>query len=967
MSDAHLLQDPFESFGLDRNSLSPIIEAIKSRRNQGDMAASETIASYIADANEIRKYEDAIFRNCTDGYRQLRMFREGQKKECWGGRVTEDGYQWPAFLVTDREQWIEAARYKASIAALQDQPINVCPPASTFIGPTKATKADICQGAAIMVECDERPSQTRLAIAALLGPATIIVASGGQWTDPDSGHVEDKVHIYWRLKKPSQTGEEHDKLYECNDLAARIVASDPTAKASVHPLRLPGSWHRKRDPKLVHIVEYNPDLEVRLDDILRELRRAAARQNIGVVCSKPSTNGTRYEGIDVPHIENLTRDPNLFDPLIHAKAIFEQYLALPENRHRKLFGTCVSIVMTALNRGYGINTDEILGIAKALQKKNPSNSPYEHSALVNLAKEALADATRNVQNHPLKDWAQQDWQREQEFYTDMSSPNDWEDDNFDNDEEFDNEEDFGFDEMKPENDDDEMPDNEPTSDRPQWGEPINLYGTLTPEPTITKEMLPKVVADFVYEQAALLGCNPGPMAIAALTILSSIVSDNVKLQPKKYEVDYTESARLWMVICGEVSSKKSPMMKKLMQPLKEIAAKMAVEDKHAREVYKRDMEVYEKKKAAWVTASAKNEGSSFAPEEPQKPPRRRLLSNDFTPEALALVLSENPRGFLLELDEIMQLFGGFDSYRQPGAKRDRSLILQLWLGGRREIDRVRSQDEPISVPNWGSSIIGGIQNDKLREIFIKLLDDGLIQRFILVPMGDGVDEVDLPMNPDVQREYQILVDNLIGFNPADSVRIRLSAEANAVRLEMQDIIHSLEVLPGVSNGLRTHAGKMGSIFYRLMLTLHMIIESRNFIDDEFHIISGETAIQARELMVKYLIPHATRQYEYFMADENDHSDNDVRWLAGHILANTRHKLTIRGCQQAARKFKGKGNNRAARAIHTLTETHWLDYQGNVNPQVHVLYVDIAEKERHTRNKTRDRIKKAKVVLKKTFG
>src|SRR5215472_8161248 len=36
-----------------------------------------------------------------------------------------------------------------------------------------------------------------------LGPPTVIVASGGKWTDPATGQIFDKLHLHWRLRTPA--------------------------------------------------------------------------------------------------------------------------------------------------------------------------------------------------------------------------------------------------------------------------------------------------------------------------------------------------------------------------------------------------------------------------------------------------------------------------------------------------------------------------------------------------------------------------------------------------------------------------------------------------------------------------------------------------------------------------------------------------------------------------------------------
>jgi hypothetical protein len=68
--------------------------------------------------------------------------------------------------------------------------------------------------------------------------------------------------------------------------------------------------------------------------------------------------------------------------------------------------------------------------------------------------------------------------------------------------------------------------------------------------------------------------------------------------------------------------------------------------------YQDALELYQLKRKTWLSNQAKG-GDDEAPQRPEKPREKRLMTNDFTNEALAEILADNPRGMLLFLDEIM--------------------------------------------------------------------------------------------------------------------------------------------------------------------------------------------------------------------------------------------------------------------------------------------------------------------------
>ena len=119
------------------------------------------------------------------------------------------------------------------------------------------------------------PTWARSTLEALLGTATAIVASGGEWTNPETGEIEPKVHLHWRLKKPTATKAEHDLLSEARELATKLVGGDGTNISIVHPIRWPGSWHRKGTPRLAKIVASSDDNEIDLAEAVERLRDAS--------------------------------------------------------------------------------------------------------------------------------------------------------------------------------------------------------------------------------------------------------------------------------------------------------------------------------------------------------------------------------------------------------------------------------------------------------------------------------------------------------------------------------------------------------------------------------------------------------------------------------------------------------------------------------------------------------------------
>jgi putative DNA primase/helicase len=172
-------------------------------------------------------------------------------------------------------------------AATASEPYVFCPPVCTFNNPDSAKLADLAEGVALSVECDANPRAAYNKLVAILGTPTATVASGGTWLNGD-GKLEPKLHLHWRLIEPTRTPEAHERLRRLRVLAARLVGADTSNITIVHPIRSPGSWHRKNaDRPVLTRVKVEPDREIDLADALERLQAA---------CPEPERPKARTNG-----------------------------------------------------------------------------------------------------------------------------------------------------------------------------------------------------------------------------------------------------------------------------------------------------------------------------------------------------------------------------------------------------------------------------------------------------------------------------------------------------------------------------------------------------------------------------------------------------------------------------------------------------------------------------------------------
>ncbi|WP_372624324.1 DUF3987 domain-containing protein [Falsiroseomonas sp.] len=218
-----------------------------------------------ADHEQIARFVSALFRYADDGgFVSMRAFYDDEQKVF----AIE-----PFCLAGDLGALADAASDLATRAARFHRPVVFAPPIATFANDRSAAEADLQNGLALSVECDQAPSAARSKLEGLLGPATIAVASGGEWLNPETGELEPKLHLHWRLTEPTRDKAGHELLKTCRSLAMELVGADPTSKPTVHPMRWPGSWHRKRAPRLARI-EAASEAEIDLQDAYDRLQEA---------------------------------------------------------------------------------------------------------------------------------------------------------------------------------------------------------------------------------------------------------------------------------------------------------------------------------------------------------------------------------------------------------------------------------------------------------------------------------------------------------------------------------------------------------------------------------------------------------------------------------------------------------------------------------------------------------------------
>lgn len=476
--------------------------------------------------------------------------------------------------------------------------------------------------------------------------------------------------------------------------------------------------------------------------------------------------------------------------------------------------------------------------------------------------------------------------------------------------------------------------------------PIDLWQHRA-NPPLPTGLLPPIIEAFARTQGDLMGVDPGGLAMAALAVCAAAIPDRIVLRPKRHE-DYTESARIWVAVVGNPSTKKSPLISAAAKPLKKADGELFG-------TYQEEMARYEQLKK--VDSS-------------QRPPKKtRLRVEDTTVEGAQEVLMDSPDGLLCLQDELSGWFGSLDRYASgKGASKDKAFWLTAYNGGQYVINRVGRG--MVMIPNLSMSMLGGIQPDVIRSIAREMNHDGLMQRFFPIMLGGGGPGRDVEAPP-VVAEYHKLVSRLNkmrkpqgglgGGSILTDKPLRFDDEAQEFRhslvAEFYELAHGWE---SVNKMLGAHFGKYDGAFSRLCI-IWQCAESDGIQPPE--VVTLDTAKRVAAFMKQYLMQHATAFYTDVLG-LSDRQDA-VMATAGHILSHGLTEISVRDARRGDRTMRGMDNLDAQAVLEQLDAFGWLDpipttrsdsQKWRVRPAVHSVFAERAKAEESRRERIRKLIK-----------
>src|SRR5215208_4488665 len=335
-------------------------------------------------------------------------------------------------------------------------------------------------------------------------------------------------------------------------------------------------------------------------------------------------------------------------------------------------------------------------------------------------------------------------------------------------------------------------------------------------PDFPTSALPRPVARLVEESAAAIGCPPDAIGLSALITLGSAIGNSRVIQPKK---GWTESAAIYGAVIADSGEKKTAAIAATTDVVQKLENTLNREHDKSLEEYFREEREYEveRKEAAKQRLPA--------PPPPRRPIAERVHINDTTLEALIPILKENPRGVMLERDELVGWVKAMDQYKAGGKGAERQYWLSAWSNRPVSVDR-KGQSGPTSVLRPFVSVVGSIQPSVLPEL-AENREDGMLERFLFAYPETlnamwSEDEVSDGAKAAYQNLYERLRDlGMEADELGDPIEkpVTFSKEAKQLYVATYND-HRLEMsLPGFPSFLRSPFSKLEAYFIRITLVL----------------------------------------------------------------------------------------------------------------------------------------------------
>jgi hypothetical protein len=294
----------------------------------------------------------------------------------------------------------------------------------------------------------------------------------------------------------------------------------------------------------------------------------------------------------------------------------------------------------------------------------------------------------------------------------------------------------------------------------EWKAPTPVDTRLRPVRRMPESLIPPAIRPWLIDVQKRMGCPLEYLAIPAIIAAGAAIGTSCTVRPKQ-KAPWAVVPNNFGAIVGPPSTMKTAAIEAALAPLEQLDSESYAEFEKLEAEYEKEKFIYDQKMTAIKEqgrdAARKEGGGKYRGEpvrvadvadeldglsKPKEPKLSRFIVKDATKEAITPILTVNPRGIIICLDELVQLIAGWE---KEGRQGERQFHLQAWNGNQAyTVDRA-SFTKGQRIPKLCESIVGGMQPDTLKKYLVDFTEssnDGMIQRFQLMVYLDAEDNLE---------------------------------------------------------------------------------------------------------------------------------------------------------------------------------------------------------------------------------
>ncbi|TAF75886.1 MAG: DUF3987 domain-containing protein [Alphaproteobacteria bacterium] len=425
----------------------------------------------------------------------------------------------------------------------------------------------------------------------------------------------------------------------------------------------------------------------------------------------------------------------------------------------------------------------------------------------------------------------------------------------------------------------------PPSSANEWKPLSGAYDSTTspPAPLFPLATLPPMLAQVIHDAALSKSAPIGYVASTVLSLAGGLIGISRSINPKH---DWYEPPTLWMMIVGAPSSNKSPAMDVCSRIIEELELEINSDYEALKAEYQEKMKLYEaqEKLSKEQTKKALKDGDALPDKEeaikqPHPPRRKRIVVTTGSIEQIAELVQQNPRGLCMVRDEMAGLLMNMERY---GGGTDRQFYIESF-GGRRYTVDTRNRPEPLIIQRLLLTLLGGIQPQRLTEIFHASTDDGLSARFLYdcsdrVPIQRHNTRYDKKLLMHIFTRLYKLELRMDQYGTPQSISVPFEEDARDCLFDYAE--HLAQREQEADGLLESHIGKMRGYVVRIAGVLAFLDWAVGTDWDEPTSIEKHTVERAITLVDAYYLPMAVRCFgDMALPQEQRDARLILKWLS----------------------------------------------------------------------------------------